>query len=389
MSLEFINNIIKSMNEGKCTFDDIDKGTYDVYIDICDEAYLFSVENEIKTLKYLLNDRCSNVIMRIIRKNKLKIVERVTIEHEKYKDYKLKLICENEYNEIYVQIPNNTKIYIQFVDNEYKLIFDYGYNYSDIKKIQPNTKYIVTNLRKTKYGGIMTSNSIRYSISDKATKSLLKYCRVVNDKLQCTYNGISFTPKIIFETGEAYSFKGKDKNGKSTNFNSCYQSFKIIKDNQSLRFFVNKGYDIDYHEEGIYRFMLVYVDNNPYVYDHDKDKYYKLSIADETWILDKIDQEIKICLNNGENPNAYSYINYKDNKLILVLEYKKDDKGLICKKLTVELLKEIPDDMLDISKLETYDIIDESDIPTTSAISNDDLDKLIATANENNEDKYE
>ena len=118
MSFENLNEILTLSNKGKISFNNIDKGTYDIYLNGKDEAFLFTMIDNNKILKYSLNYFTSKQIKNIISKHKNKIPRftKIQINNKNYKDYNLKLICKKE--------DNKNKIYIQISDKEPELIYE-------------------------------------------------------------------------------------------------------------------------------------------------------------------------------------------------------------------------------------------------------------------------
>lgn len=354
MNFENLDKVLTLSNKGKSSFNNIDKGTYDIYLNGKDESFLFTMIDNNKILKYSLNYFASKQIKNIISKHKNKIPRftKIQINNKNYKDYNLKLICKKE--------DNKNKIYIQITDKEPELI----YEDSIIEKIQPNTTFDIIDFHKTKYGGIVTaSNGLKYWINKKAMDRIRKYCKIVNDEIQCKYNEKVVNPKLTFEAGEEYEFEKKDKDEKLTTIKSCYQSFKLTIDNESHRFFVNKPYDIDYKHENEYKFLLIYIDYIIIGYDIIHDKYFKLPDNEVKLVLSKVDKQFKDDYNRDKNIDTYSYIIHNNHRFILKLNYKKNEAGIMCKEVVPLKLTKLPKGILDITKLEKYDVIDESDVP--------------------------
>ena len=80
-------------------------------------------------------------------------------------------------------------------------------------------------------------------------------------------------------------------------------------------------------------------------------------------VLSKVDKQFKNDYNKGKNIDTYSYIIHNNHRFILKLNYKKNEAGIMYKEITPLKLTKLPKGMLDITKLEKYDVIDESDIP--------------------------
>ena len=102
-------------------------------------------------------------------------------------------------------------------------------------------------------------------------------------------------------------------------------------------------------------------------------------------VLSKVNKQYKDDYNRDKNIDTYSYIIHNDHRFILKLNYKKNEAGIMRKEITPLKLTKLPKGMLDITKLEKYDVIDESDVPVGHVGSYDDA-PMISDDEDNDED---
>lgn len=373
MTTQNLNNDFFNGYNDEISFDQINEGTYIIYVTRSKDVHLYLSSNP-NQLVHRLKPDCYYKLISLLCKdgNKYKDYE---LNDEIYHDYNSKLICE--------KVNDKNKIYIQVADKERQLV-----KLSDIERITPNFSFVVSDFRPTEYGGILISkDNKKYSVNKRTMKRIRKHCEIKDGKIMSTLNKKSDEVELTYESWDEYKFTMKnEKTGKDEEHTSSYQTIKLSIGNKSWRFFVNKPYSMDYKHENKYEFLYVYIDNVIVGYDIIRCKYFKLPDVDVKLVLSKVDKQIKDDYNRGKNLDIYSYIIHNKKKYSIVIEYKKEEEtGKIKKSVYPKYVNRLPKDMLDITKLIENEVIDENDVPTERHTADSDFDKAFEEANNNEE----
>lgn len=379
MTTQNNNNELLNKVNNKVSFDKIKAGTYIVYVSKSLKCHLYSI-SEPNKLIYELDSNCYYKIKPLLsginKDNKYELLE---LNNQNYYNYNSKLICE--------KVNDKNKIYIQVNEEERQLI---GKN--DINSIPPNFNFNVSSFTESKYGGILTStDDKKYKISSNALKTIKKRCKIVDSKIQSTFNGNPINVSLTYESWDKFEFKTKDKDtNKEITIESSYQTIKLSNGKKSWRFYVNKAYNTIYNKESEYKFLYIYVGKEIVGYDVLSKKYYKLPGDVLDLALEAVDPQIRKDYDSDKPMDTYSYFICNNKEYYIKLEYKKDPKdGKIKKSFHPVQRKSLPKDILDISKLEEYEVVDEKDVPVASKGGYDDAPMDSDDENENEDSDSE
>lgn len=353
MTTQNLKNELLNKVNNKVSFDKIKEGTYIVYVSKSLKCHLYSISERNKLI-YELDSNCYYKIKPLLsginKDNKYELLE---LNNQNYYNYNSKLICE--------KVKDKNKIYIQVKEEERQLV-----GKSDINNIPPKFSFDVSSFTESKYGGILTStDDKKYKISSNALKTIKKRCKIDNGKIQSTFNGKPIDVTLTYESWDKFEFKTKDKDtNKEITIESSYQTIKLSNGKKSWRFYVNKAYNTIYNQESKYRFLYIYVGKEIVGYDVLSKKYYKLPGDVLDLALEAVDPQIRKDYDADKSMDTYSYFSCNEKQYYIILEYKKDPKdGKIKKSFYPAQRKGLPKDILDITKLEEYEVVDESDVP--------------------------
>lgn len=362
MTTQNLNNDLSNKVSKKISFDEIKEGTYLVYVSKSLKCHLYSI-SEPNKLIYELDSNCyykvKPLLSGINKDNKYEILE---LNNQNYYNYKSKLICE--------KVKDKNKIYIQVKEEERQLV-----GKSDINNIPPNFNFNVSSFTDSKYGGILTStDDMKYKISSNAIKTIKKRCKIVDNKIQSTFDGKPIIVTLTYESWDKFEFKTKDKDtNKEITIESSYQTIKLSNGKKSWRFYVNKAYNTIYNQESEYKFLYIYVGKEVVGYDILSHKYYKLPGDVLDLAFEAVDGQLRKDYDADKPMDTYSYLSCNGKQYYIKLEYKKDPKdGKIKKSFHPVQRKSLPKNILDITKLEEYEVVDESDVPVVSKGGYDD-----------------
>lgn len=362
MTTQNNNNDLLNKVNNKVSFDKIKEGTYIVYVTKSLKCHLYSI-SEPNKLIYELDSNCYYKIKPLLKginkDNNYKLLE---LNNQNYQNYNSKLICE--------KVKDKNKIYIQVNEEERQLV-----GKSDINNIPPNFNFNVSSFTDSLYGGILTStDGKKYKISSNALKTIKKRCKIVDDKFQATFNKKPINVTLTYESWDKFEFKTKDKDtNKEITIESSYQTINLSNGKKSWRFYVNKAYNTIYNKENEYKFLYIYLGKEIVGYDILSKKYYKLPGDVLDLALEAVDPQIRKDYDGEKSMDTYSYFICNNKEYYIKLEYKKDpEDGKIKKSFRPVQRKGLPKDILDITKLEEYEVADEKDVPVASKGGYDD-----------------
>lgn len=301
--MEDIENLITNeelVDSSICSYYNVEEGIYKILFDKYDICYLF-VDND---LIYELNDCKSYSILQKIKDLNLNS-ESINISDHNYLDYNVKLNCRfiDDNKEIFIQMPNEELIFIDKI------------KYDIIYKLEPNTKYVISNFTKTKYGGIITSNWRKYWVNKRLISILQKYFKCKNNNITCIYDNKEVIPKLTLIT-EGEDMMTIRENNTNKDITILYQSLKMEIDEKKFTFYINNNDFIDYNKEREYTFSVVYMHNEDiFAYEMNEDKYYHLSYKINDLVGSYVDPKIYDDYWNGIKPDLYTYmISYDDER---------------------------------------------------------------------------
>lgn len=368
-----LNNVQNEtiLNTPKGNNDDlnkVDKGTYNIYLNGKDEAFLYKIVGVNKILKYSLNNYDSKKIKNIISKHKDKILRftKIQINGKNYKDHNIKLV---------VSLKNNTKTY-NIKDNAENL---YPIEVKpSTEKMKPDSKYeiksfTIHNKDNKQYSSITTVDGKKYWVSKKMTLEFIKHFRYEDDQIYCYINKERKPAKLTIIT-EDEDMKTITKDGKEDEITILYLKLRLEIDNKICTLYINKVDQVDYESEHVYKFSSLYIHNSDYAsiygYEFTEDKYYNLT-AQKTNILGALDKEINDKVANMEEVDEYTCIKVNGENKGIVMEIKKDEKeeGKYNTILKAANLVNVFKTHLDITTLEPYSNYENehimNDVPNT------------------------
>ena len=249
---ETILNTPKGNNDN---LNDVDKGTYNIYINGKDEAFLYKTVAVNKILKYSLNNFDSKKIKNIINKNKGKIPRftKIQINGKNYKDHDIKLVVSLN--------KDDTKTFnIKDKDNN---LYPIEVKPS-IEKMKPDSKYeiksftIHTKNENEKYSSIITVDGKKYWMNKKMTLEFIKYFRYEDNQIYCYINKERKPVKLTIIT-EDEDMKTITKDGKEDEITILYLKLRLEIDNKIYTLYINKCEQIDYESEHVYKFSSLYI----------------------------------------------------------------------------------------------------------------------------------
>ena len=364
---ETILNTPKGNND---SFNNVDKGTYNIYLNGKDEAFLYKIVGVNKILKYSLNNFDSKKIKNIISKNKDKIPRftKVQINGKNYKDHNIKLVVS-------LNKDDNTKTYNIKDKNENLYPIEVK---PSTEKMKPDSKYEIKSFtihskNNEQYSSITTVDGKKYWMNKKMTLEFIKHFRYEDEQIYCYINKERKPAKLTIIT-EDEDMKTITKDGKEDEITILYLKLRLEIDNKISTLYINKVDPVDYESEHVYKFSALYVHNNDYTsiygYEFTEEKYYNLT-AQKTNILGALDKEINDKIANMEEVDEYTCIKVNGENKGIVMEIKKDEKeeGKYNTILKAANLVNVFKTHLDITKLEPYSNYEKdhimNDVPNT------------------------
>ena len=349
---EIIINTPKGNND---SLNNVDKGTYNIYLNGKDEIFLFKIVGVNKILKYSLNNYDSKKFKNIISKHKgedkIPRFIKVQINGKNYKDHNIKLV---------VSLKDDIKTYNIKDKNENLYPIEVK---PSIEKMKPDSKYEIKSFtihskNNEQYASIITVDNKKYWLNKKMTLEFIKHFRYEDNQIYCYINKERKPVKLTIIT-EDEDMKTITKDGKEDEFTILYLKLRLEIDNKICTMYINKVDQIDYESEHVYKFSSLYIHNNDYTsiygYEFTEDKYYNLT-AQKTNILGALDKEINDKIANMEEVDEYTYIKVNGENKGIAMEIKKNEKeeGKYDTVLKSANLVNIFKTHLDITKLEPY-----------------------------------
>lgn len=363
---ETILNTPKGNND---SFNNVDKGTYNIYLNGKDEAFLYKIVGVNKILKYSLNNFDSKKIKNIISKHKDKIPRftKIQINNKNYKDHNIKLVVSlnKENTKIFNIKDKNENLYpIEVKPSTEKMEEDSKYEIKSFTLYNKNNK---------QYASITTVDGKNYWVNKKMTLEFIKYLRCEDNQIYCYINKEHKPVKLTIIT-EDKDMKTITKDGKEEEFDILYLKLRLEIDNKICTLYINKVDQVDFESEHVYKFSSLYIHNRDYIsiygYEFNEDKYYNLT-SQKTNILGALDKELNDKIANMEEVDEYTCIKVNGENKGIVMEIKKDEKeeGKYNTILKAANLVNVFKTHLDITKLEPYSNYEKkhimNDVPNT------------------------
>ena len=380
------NNSISVENEANMdtpkgsndNLNNVDKGTYSIYLNGRDEAFLYKIVGVNKIFKYALNNFDSKKIKNIIKNNKeIPKFTKIIINDKKYKDHNIKLVVS-------LNKDDNTKTYnIKSYNIKDKTEKTYPIEVKpSTEKMEEDSKYeiksfTIHNKNNKQYASITTVDGKNYWVNKKMTLEFIKYFRCEDNQIYCYINKEHKPVKLTIIT-EDKDMKTITIDGKDDDFEILYLKLRLEIDNKIYTLYINKCDQINYESEHVYKFSTLYIHNSDYTsiygYEFTEDKYYNLT-AQKTIIFGSLDKELYNKIGNMEEVDEYTCIKVNGENKGIVMEIKKDEKeeAKYNTVLTSANLVSIFKTYLDITKLEPYSNYEQEHIMNDGSTTTNQL----------------